>query len=198
MARIDPCFRVYPWFVLLRGSWPMTHIRIFVFVAATVLTVAGQQESPPSHVFYHGKIVTVDPQFHVVEAMAIRDGRIVAVGTNADIVQTGGTRDRADRSRRQDGAARPDRFARARAGASMYEFDQPVPDMETIEDVLAYVRARAATTEPGQWITLSQVFITRLREQRYPTRAELDAAAPRHPSRSAPGPTPRSTRWRCS
>ena len=64
--------------------------------------------------------------------------------------------------------------------ASMYEFGQPVPEMESIEDVLAYIRSRAEATEPGRWITLSQVFITRLREQRYPTRAELDRAAPRH------------------
>jgi predicted amidohydrolase YtcJ len=69
----------------------------------------------------------------------------------------------------------------------MYEFAQPVPDMQTVEDVLAYFRNLAQQAKPGQWITLSQVFITRLREQRYPTRAELDAAAPKHPSCSAPG-----------
>ena len=36
-------------------------------------------------------------------------------------------------------------------------------------------------TKEGDWITLSQVFITRLRDQRFPTRAELDQAAPRNP-----------------
>src|SRR6185295_3180089 len=40
----------------------------------------------------------------------------------------------------------------------------------------------------GRWFTLSQVFITRLREQRYPTRAELDKAAPRHPVAFRTGP----------
>ncbi len=70
----------------------------------------------------------------------------------------------------------------------MYEFDHPVPDMETIADVLAYVRARAAALAPGEWITLSQVFITRLREQRYPTRQELDQAAPRNPVCFRTGP----------
>jgi predicted amidohydrolase YtcJ len=72
--------------------------------------------------------------------------------------------------------------------ASMYEFEQPVPDMESIEDVLAYFRARAEKAEPGRWLTLSQVFITRLREQRYPTRSELDRAAPRHPVAFRTGP----------
>jgi len=74
------------------------------------------------------------------------------------------------------------------AGASMYEFDHPIPDMDTIADVLAYVRSRAASIAPGEWITLSQVFITRLREQRYPSRAELDEAAPRNPVVFRTGP----------
>jgi predicted amidohydrolase YtcJ len=47
--------------------------------------------------------------------------------------------------------------------------------------VLNYIRSRAAVSKPGEWITLSQVFITRLRDQRFPTRAELDQAAPRNP-----------------
>src|SRR3954467_12343931 len=72
--------------------------------------------------------------------------------------------------------------------ASMYEFEQPVPEMQSIGDVLGYIRERALTIEPGRWITLSQVFITRLREQRYPTRAELDDAAPRHPVAFRTGP----------
>jgi predicted amidohydrolase YtcJ len=60
--------------------------------------------------------------------------------------------------------------------------------MDSIDDVLAYLGSRARTTEPGRWITLSQVFITRLREQRYPTRAELDKVAPRNPVAFRTGP----------
>ena len=61
-------------------------------------------------------------------------------------------------------------------GAAMHEFDHPVPDMETIADVLAYIKSRAADSLPeGSWISVRQIFITRLKEQRYPSRAELDA-----------------------
>src|SRR5687768_2740989 len=60
--------------------------------------------------------------------------------------------------------------------------------MEKIADVLDYIRARAAIVPPGDWIAVRQVFITRLAEQRYPTRAELDGAAPRHPVLFATGP----------
>ena len=153
-----------------------------------VLAAGWQREPPPSHIFHSGKIVTVDPQFRTVEAMAIRDGRIFAVGTNADIVKLAGQgTEQINLGGKTVLPGLIDSHVHA-AAASMYEFEQPIPDMESVEDVLAYVRARAETTDAGRWITLSQVFITRLREQRYPTRAELDKAAPRHPVAFRTGP----------
>ena len=155
---------------------------------AFVVTAGSQPEAPPSHIFHNGKIATVDPQFRVVQAMAIRDGRIVAVGTNADIVKLAGpATERVDLGGKTVLPGLIDSHVHA-PSASMYEFEQPVPDMESVADVLEYIRARAGKTEPGRWITLSQVFITRLREQRYPTRVELDGAAPRHPVAFRTGP----------
>ena len=72
--------------------------------------------------------------------------------------------------------------------ACMTEFDHGIPPTESIADVLAYIKARAAAVGEGRWIVLRQVFITRLREQRYPTRAELDEAAPRNPVVYSTGP----------
>ena len=40
----------------------------------------------------------------------------------------------------------------------------------------------------GRWVVVRQVFITRLKEQRYPTRDELDQAAPENPVLFATGP----------
>jgi predicted amidohydrolase YtcJ len=157
-------------------------------VLALVVAAACQRDPPPSHIFHTGKIVTVDPQFRTVEAMAIRDGRIVAVGKNADIVRLAGAgTEQVHLGGKTLLPGLIDSHVHA-PSASMYEFEQRVPDMESVEDVLAYVRTRAETTDPGRWITLSQVFITRLREQRYPTRAELDRAAPRHPVAFRTGP----------
>jgi predicted amidohydrolase YtcJ len=165
----------------------MTRFLIQVLFAL-VVTAGCQRQPPPSQIFHNGRIVTVDPQFRIVEAMAILDGRIVATGTNSDILKLArsGT-ERVDLRGRTVLPGLIDSHVHA-PSASMYEFAQPVPDMESIEDVLGYVRARAETTEPGRWITLSQVFITRLREQRYPTRVELDNVAPRHPVAFRTGP----------
>ena len=60
--------------------------------------------------------------------------------------------------------------------------------MESIDDVLSYVKGRAAKLGEGKWIEVRQVFITRLKEQRYPTRKELDDAAPHNPVVFSTGP----------
>jgi predicted amidohydrolase YtcJ len=161
------------------------HFWIFLLL---VVSAGCHREPPPSQIFHNGKILTVDAQFHIVEAMAIRDGRILASGTNSDIEKlAGSTTERIDLGGKTVLPGLIDSHVHAPA-ASMYEFEQPVPDMESIDDVLAYFRSRAEKTEPGHWITLSQVFITRLREQRYPTREELDRVAPRHPVAFRTGP----------
>ena len=72
--------------------------------------------------------------------------------------------------------------------ACMTEFDHPIPEMETIADVLDYIRSRAEALGAGRWVVVRQVFITRLKEQRYPTRDELDRAAPQNPVLFATGP----------
>lgn len=169
----------------------MLHRRLTPILLALALSAGCHRDPPqppPSQIFYNGKIVTVDPQFHIVEAMAVRDGRILATGTTAEISKLGGSdTERLDLGGKTVLPGLIDSHVHAPA-ASMYEFEQPVPDMESIGDVLAYFRERAGKTEPGQWITLSQVFITRLREQRYPTRGELDDVAPRNPVAFRTGP----------
>ena len=136
--------------------------------------------APPDLILHSGKVVTVDEQFSIAEAVAVRGGRVVAVGLDSDVLELAGPD--TEITDLQGSTVLPgliDTHTHP-LGAAMYEFDHAVPDMETIADVLAYFRQRASVVPEGEWIRLQQVFITRIREQRYPTRAELDAAAPRH------------------
>jgi predicted amidohydrolase YtcJ len=158
------------------------------FLLALSATTGCTRKAAPQQIFHSGKIVTVDAQFRTVEAMAIRDGLIVAVGRDAEILPLAGAETEQFDLRGQTVLpGLTDSHVHA-PSASMYEFEGPVPDLESVEDVLAYLKARADATEPGRWVTLSQVFITRLREQRYPTRAELDRVAPRNPVAFRTGP----------
>ena len=138
-------------------------------------------------ILHHGKIVTADARFSVHQAIAVTSDRITAVGDNDSVLQLKGPMTAmVDLQGKMvlpgliDSHVHPE--------AAMTEFDHPVPEMETIRDVLDYIGERADALKDGEWIEVRQVFITRLREQRYPTRAELDRAAPRHPVIFSTGP----------
>jgi len=139
-------------------------------------------------ILYGGKIVAVDSDFSVQQAMAVEGNRILAVGSNKDILRL-----KTDRTEIIDLAGKMvlpgliDSHLHP-CSASMTEFDHPIGDMDSIADVLDYFKSRAETLEDGEWIVLQQVFITRLREQRYPTKEELDRAAPKNPAVFRTGP----------
>jgi predicted amidohydrolase YtcJ len=158
------------------------------FILALLMCPLAAHAQEATTIFYHGKIVTVDPQFRVVDSMAIRGDRIVGVGARQEVAKFAGPN--AIQIDLQGKTVLPgliDSHVHA-ADAAMYEFDHPVPEMETIGDVLGYIKSRAVIAKEGDWIELTQVFVTRLRDQRFPTCAELDAAAPRNPVYFGTGP----------
>jgi predicted amidohydrolase YtcJ len=139
-------------------------------------------------ILHHAKVAAVDAPFAIHEAIAVQDGRIVEVGNDADILKRRGPRTEVvDLQGRLVLPGLIDSHAHP-VDACLTEFDHSIPAMEQIQDVLDYITARTRVVKEGEWITLRQVFITRLREQRYPTRAELDRVAPRHPVLFATGP----------
>ena len=142
----------------------------------------------PDQIFHHGKIVTVDEKFTIAEALAVRGDRIQAVASNDDVLKLAGPKTKLiDLNGRTVIPGLIDSHVHA-PGAAMYEFDHPIPEMDTVADVLKYIAARAEALNDGDWIVVSQVFITRLRDQRYPNRKELDAAAPKNPVMFSTGP----------
>jgi hypothetical protein len=158
---------------------------ILVAQSAT-MTLARAQDA--DLVLHNGKIVTVDEKFTIAEGLAVKGDRILAVGTSAEMLKLAGPRTgKIDLKGKTVLPGLADSHVHPTA-ASVYEFDHPVPEMETIADVLAYIGSRAAALEKGKWIVVRQVFITRLRDQRYPTRKELDQVAPEHPVLFATGP----------
>tara|TARA_R110002096_G_scaffold16106_29_gene55191 strand:+ start:6457 stop:8181 length:1725 start_codon:yes stop_codon:yes gene_type:complete len=163
-------------------------MKIPAFLILCLLPCTAWSEEPAELIFTNGKVVTVDEAFSVAEAFAIRGDRIVAVGSNVGIQKWAG-----DQTRQTDlkGATVLPGLIDSHThstSAAMYEFAHSVPDFETIDDVLTYIATRAEKAEDGDWITMSQVFITRLRERRFPTRAELDEVAPKNPVYFRTGP----------
>ena len=153
-----------------------------------VLSMPAGHGAPPDLILHNGKVVTVDRSFSLHQAVAIQSNRILQVGSDAQVLQLKGPQtELVDLQGRMVLPGLIDSHAHP-INAALTEFDHPVPPMETIAEVLDYIRSRARVLPDGEWIVVQQVFITRLREQRYPTRAELDQAAPRHPVMFRTGP----------
>jgi predicted amidohydrolase YtcJ len=173
---------------MMRASSLHVAIAVLISISYTAAIVQPVAAQPPDLILHHGKIATVDKQFFIAEAVAIREERIVAVGKNDEVLATKG-----DATKLVDLGGKLvlpgliDSHVHP-SSAAMHEFDHPIPEMESIADVLAYIKSRAAALPEGSWINVRQIFITRLKEQRYPTKAELDAAAPKHPVVFSTGP----------
>jgi predicted amidohydrolase YtcJ len=166
----------------LVGAGGMTRLLLPLLLASTVVAAA------PSLILHHGRIMTVDAQFREVQAMAVEQGRITALGTDADVMALRG----AETEIIDLGGAMllpglMDSHVHP-TSAAVFEFDHTIPDIPDIPALLSYIRSRAAALPEGALIYVRQVFITRLREQRYPKRKELDEAAPRHPVHFSTGP----------
>lgn len=144
--------------------------------------------SGPQLILFNARVVTVDPGFSIRQALAVEGNHILAVGSNEEVLRL-----KTDNTEVLDLGGKMvlpglmDSHVHP-CDAAMTEFDHPIPEMESVQDVLSYFRTRADMLKDGDWIVLQQVFITRLREQRYPTRAELDAVAPKNPVVFRTGP----------
>ncbi len=155
---------------------------------STLIEPLGVVAQAPDRIVHHAKIVTVDDQFRIADAMAIGGDRVIAVGQNHEILKLANdATELIDLNGKTVLPGLIDSHVHA-IGAAEYEFDHPMPDMLSIADVLKYIQGRAELLEDGEWISVGQVFVTRLNEQRFPTRAELDSVAPNNPVYFRTGP----------
>lgn len=135
-----------------------------------------------------GKIVTCDGVFSIARAMAVRGNKILAVGDTDEAAAAAGKNARTiDLQGRTVLPGLIDSHLHPIMAAD-YEFDHTVPEIETIDELLVFFRHRAAEVPAGDWIGIDYMFITRLRDRRYPTRAELDAVSQKHPIYFNTGP----------
>ena len=161
---------------MLRG------VAVAALVAALGGGFAGQRPVEPADlVVLDAKILTVDDGFRVAQALAVRGGRFVAVGSTAEVrARIGAT------TRVIDGGGRTvipgliDSHVHA-LGVAAAEAVQPFQDLRSIGELQDWIRTAATRTPPDTWIWTPRVYPPRLRERRFPTRQELDTAAPHHP-----------------
>ena len=153
-----------------------------VTAAATAAWPGFQGPSAPADlVVLNGNVVTVDAAFRTVAAVAVRDGRVAVVGSNEEVKrQIGGKTRVVDAKGRTVIPGIIDTHVHALDVAAA-EGVQPFKDLGSVDELLAWVRAEAGKKPKGTWMWTPRVYPTRLREHRFPTRSELDSAAPDHP-----------------
>ena len=158
MARSAPRYRV---------SFLFTAILLFA------ISLPGQET-----IYYNGKIVTMWRAKPVAEAVAIRGNKFLAVGSNAEVRKLGTPSARQIDLRGLCVLPGLNDSHTHSIGAALSERDGPVPVMHSIVEIQQYIRKLAQTTPAERPIFVPKIYSTRMRDRRYPTRYELDEAAP--------------------
>ncbi len=156
----------------------MMPLRMLSMVAAAVLAAAPGLAADADLILHSGKIVTVDSTFSIAEAVAVKDGRIVAVGSTADVL----ARERGVKTQVIDLKGQTvlpgltDTHMHP-PGAALSEHNTPFAVLRSFDDIRNYIRQQASRTPKGQWIQVPKTFPGRLTEMRMPDRTVLDATA---------------------
>jgi predicted amidohydrolase YtcJ len=158
------------------------HKTFLATVVATIALAGPASAQQPDTVLLNGKILTVDGAASTREALAIRGGRIVAVGTNADVRRlAGSTTNVIDLQGRTVIPGLIDSHMHAIRAAQFFATEVNWIGAPTLTDALARVRA-AAQARPGAWLIVAGGWTEKqFKESRRPTQAELQAAAPSNP-----------------
>jgi hypothetical protein len=131
-------------------------------------------------VLFNGNVITVDGKKPRAQGVAIKDGRILWVGTNEGVKQAIG---RGTQVRDLKGMTVVPGFIESHNHTLMFGLGLNSIDLTkvgSIEEIIALVKERAAKQKEGTWITGVGYNQNELKEKKHPTREDLDKAAPQH------------------
>ena len=164
----------------------MTRLAFMVLAAglAGAAVMLDAQQAPPDIILTNGKIITVDAQFSIAHAVAIRGDRIVAVGTNPDITALAGagTR-RIDLQGRSVVPGLIDNHAHFQEEGAYWTLELRLDGVDSRRRALEMIRAKAEASGPGEWVfNLGGWSPDQFVEDTRPfTRDELDEYSPDNP-----------------
>jgi predicted amidohydrolase YtcJ len=142
-------------------------------------------EPPADRVLLNGKVLTVDAQDSVAEAIAIRDGRIVAVGKTAAIEALAGPgTDRIDLRGRTATPGLLDAHLHLSSGGllRLTQADLSFPMIKSIADITAVIAERGTAAAEGEWLLGRGWDEGKLAERRYLLASDLDPVSAGRPA----------------
>src|SRR4030066_2192710 len=115
------------------------------------------QQMNPDLVMFNGNIVTVDGDFSIAEAVAVKDTKIVGVGKNTDMKKMTGKNTRLLDLK---GATVLPGINDAHCHLNGFGLERPplmldigYPKIKSIADLKAALAARVTEIEPGKWVS---------------------------------------------
>jgi predicted amidohydrolase YtcJ len=134
-------------------------------------------------ILVNGKVLTVDTQFSTHEAIAIRDGKITAVGSNSDIRKQAGRQTRViDLQGRTVIPGLIDSHIHAIRAGQTFTTEVNWVGATSLAEALNRIHEASLTKKPGSWLIVAGGWnAEQFKEKRRPTQADLVAAAPNNP-----------------
>ena len=136
----------------------------------------------PDLVLVGGRILTMDSRSSVAEALAVRDGKILAVGSDAAVRPIAGPQTRViDLAGKTVVPGLIDTHAHFGA-AGLGDYVVNLGPAKSVAGALELLKAFVARKKPGEWIITGGWHPpSQLAEKRYLTRQEIDSVAPNNP-----------------
>ncbi|MGE0883032.1 MAG: amidohydrolase [Blastocatellales bacterium] len=157
-------------------------LSLLLFYSLLALKPVKAQVEPADIVFKNGNVYTVNDDQPKAEAIAIKYGRIVFVGSNADVKKYEGKK--VTKIIDLKGATVVPGLADAHyhfSGVGFREMNLNLEGTTSLDDFLAKVKARVDRAKPGEWVTGRGWIETFWKPQAFPTRWDLDKIAPNNP-----------------
>lgn len=134
-------------------------------------------------VLINGKILTVDKNFSTVQAVAVKDGKIQATGSNEDIMQLKGPN--TEKIDLQGKTVMPGLYDShihvLGTGSALQIINCRTPPAMSIQDLKKAVAEKVKEAKPGEWILGRGWDQAKLAEHRNPSRWDIDEVAPDNP-----------------
>ena len=149
---------------------------------AQICSVSAREIAPADTVLVNGQLITVDPNDRLAQALAIRQGKIIRVGTDREVRRLIGPKTTViDLHERAATPGLIDAHAHVLNTGLVELFEIDLSHAASIAEITAALAKRVAKARVGEWVVGSGWDEGKLLERRYPTAEELDAAAPGNP-----------------
>jgi predicted amidohydrolase YtcJ len=158
-------------------------IAFLVLGALSLPATAADCDGTHDILLLHGQILTVDKSDHVAEAVAIRQNRIVAVGSDREVeaIRCSGAKI-IDLGGRTVIPGLTDSHIHAIRGGQSFDFETHWNDIPTLSSALELLTKEAAQRPITDWLIVGGGWHpNQFQERRAPTSQDLTAAVPDHP-----------------